>query len=314
MKLLPVIPFEPIRTEKIPKGDGWISQVKWDGVRMLVYFDGEYVKLYNRKKHERTMQYPELTDMRRYCQANSVILDGEIIALVDGKPSFHQVMKRDSVRKESSIQIVKDSVPITYMVFDLLYANGNWLTNRSLCERQQMLSELIKVDEVVQLVKNHNDSEALFKAVSDHGLEGIVMKDLNSTYAINGKDKRWQKRKIVHDLIAVVGGVTHRSGIVNALLLGLYDEKGRLWYIGHAGSGKLTVQDWRELTETVKRIRIPDCPFVNTPERRKDAVWIKPELTVKINFLEWTQDNSLRQPSIQSFVNADLKECTFGQI
>lgn len=313
MKLSPVVPFEPIRTEKIPIGEHWISQVKWDGVRMLLYYDGDRVKLVNRKLHDRTMQYPELTNVGGYCLANSIILDGEVIAFEQEKPSFHQVMKRDALRRQNRIDVVKHQIPIAYMIFDILYFNGDWVTGLPLLERQQILEKIIRKNDVIQRVSNHRDAEALFQAVADHGLEGIVLKDLNSSYAINGKDKRWQKKKIRKDLFAVVGGVTFRTGTVNALLLGLYDELGQLWYIGHAGTGKLTKQDWKNLTAVVRNLRITERPFVNTPDRLKNTTWIKPEITVKINFLEWTSNKTLRQPSVQAIVKGAGKQCTFAQ-
>lgn len=69
---------------------------------------------------------------------------------------------------------------------------------------------------------------------------------MRKSYLIDGKDNRWQKLKITSDLNAVVGGVTLRQGVVNSLLLGLYDEKGMLYYIGHAGTGKLKKDEWTE--------------------------------------------------------------------
>lgn len=313
MKFSPIVPFEPINIENTPTGDQWISQVKWDGVRILVYYDGLSVRIMNRKLNDRTLQYPELMNISDYCTADSFILDGEVIALDNGKPSFHRVMKRDGIRRQSSVTAAINQVPITYMIFDILHYNGNWITDKTLEERQQILDKIITKNDYVQLVKNHHDSSSLFNAAAEHELEGIIIKDLNSKYSINGKDKRWQKKKVFKDLFAIIGGVTYRSGVVNALLLGLYDENGQLWYIGHAGTGKLTQKDWRSLTKTVQGIITQERPFANVPERNKDAIWIKPELTVKIKFMEWTRSKTLRQPSIQSLVNIDVKDCTFEQ-
>lgn len=313
MKLSPLVPFEPISTENIPQGDNWIGQVKWDGVRMLLYFDGYDVNLFNRRLNNRNLQYPELSSITKYCSAQSVILDGEIIALNDGKPSFHHVMKRDSIRNEGNVKITQKRIPIIFMIFDILYYNGNFVIDQPLCKRQNILENIIIPNDFIQIVSNHPEPNLLYKAVVDHELEGIIIKDLSSKYVIAGKDKRWQKKKVLKDIFSVVGGVTYRGGIVNALLLGLYDEEGQLWYIGHAGTGKLTQQDWRSLTQVTNDLKIPERPFTNVPERCKEATWIKPQLVVKVNFLEWTHYKSLRQPSIQSIVNIDAKECTFSQ-
>jgi len=283
---------------------------------MLTYYDGSQVRLMNRSRNERTQQYPELTDIGQYCGARSVILDGEIIALDPDrrKPSFRQVMRRDGVRKAEHLARAIQEVRIAYMVFDILYLNGSWVTDRPLQERQLLLAETIKPTGEVQLVPSVQDGESLFALMKQHRMEGIVCKDRNSTYLIGGKDARWQKKKVIRDLIAVVGGVTMRDGIVNSLLLGLYDDNGDLFYIGHAGAGKLTANDWMAVTAVVDSIKISSKPFKNIPERSNGAIWLEPLLKVKINYMEWTPHRVLRQPSIQAFVEKRDMECNFDQL
>jgi bifunctional non-homologous end joining protein LigD len=311
MELKPVVPFEPTSTQQYPKGDQWIAQIKWDGTRILTYFDGFQTQLFNRKCNERTLQYAELTKTSNFCNAESVILDGEVIALHKGKPSFHEVMRRDSLRKQEHISRVSGQIPIVYMVFDVLFYNGAWVTGENWEARNSLLEDIIIANESVQFVPSYGDAEQLFNVVKEHDLEGIVCKDRNSQYRLDGKDKRWQKLKWTKDLIAVVGGVTYRSHIVNSLLLGLYDAEGRLWYIGHAGTGKLRQEDWRALTNKIETMKTTVMPFYNTPERSKDSVWIDPSITVKIQYLEWTLNQTLRQPSIQAFVHTPPQDCTF---
>jgi bifunctional non-homologous end joining protein LigD len=309
MKLTPIVPFEPIRSDEIPEGPEWIAQVKWDGVRVLTYYDGDEVKLFNRRLNERTFHYPELTEISAYCSAKSAILDGEIIALKNGKPSFYEVMKRDGIKNLDNVKAVQRRVPITYMIFDIIYLNNQWVTSYPLSERQKMLTEMITPNDEVQLVTNFADGKKLFEAIKLHNLEGVVFKDLTSTYTINGKDGRWMKKKYYRDLIAVVGGVTRRDATVNSLLLGLYDQEGRLWYIGNAGTGKLTQKDWQDISAGIKPLIQETMPFANKPERSKGAVWLKPELTVKVTFAEWVDGHTLRQPSIQAFVKVPPHEC-----
>lgn len=313
MELKPIFPFEPVSTDRPPIGEQWIAQIKWDGVRMLVYWDGTETRLWNRRRNERTLQYPEFLDVKSYCRASSVILDGEMIALDHSKPSFHEIMKRDRLRTEGKIKLAIMQTPVTYMIFDVLYCDGEWVVDRPLRERQRLLEQIIAPNERVQLVGNVADAEALLNVMRGHGMEGIVCKDLNGTYAIDGKDARWQKRKLFRDLYAVVGGVTFRGRIVNALLLGLYDEQGRLFYIGHAGTGKVTQAEWGQLTKRAMEMSIAERPFVNEPERSKDAMWIRPEIVVRVQFLEWTPDGIMRHPSIQAFADLPADVCTLGQ-
>jgi len=312
--LHPIEPFEPVvTTGTFPQGDQWVAQIKWDGVRMLSYYDGAQVSLVNRKLNTRTLQYPEFLQADRYCRASSFILDGEIIAMSGGRPSFHEVMKRDSLRSGMSIERGVKQTQVSYMIFDVLYCNGSWVVDHSLQARQQLLEQIIIPQADVQLVQNYPDAQALYTLMEQYQMEGIIYKDLQSGYVVGGKDKRWQKRKIVHDLYAAVGGVTYRGKRVNALVLGLYDEEGRFIYIGHAGGGKLSNQDWVNVTAQIEPDITTVRPFMNEPERSKGAVWLHPRLVVKVQFLEWTPGGTMRQPIIQAVVDHPAAGCTIAQ-
>lgn len=312
MQLNPLVPFEPISTEVFPTEKNWIAQVKWDGVRVLTYYDGHDVKLFNRRKNERTLHYPELTNIKSFCSATSVILDGEIISLgTNGKPSFSEIMRRDSIRRMDRVSIMQKNVPIVYMIFDIIFYNGEWIHDQSLENRLWLLSDIIKPGHSVQIVPSTHDLEALFKGIKHQDMEGILIKDLNSKYYIDGKNDRWQKMKNYKDVIAVLGGVTYRNGTVNSVLLGLYDENNQFRYIGHAGTGKVTQSGWKNLTELVQPLITSERPFVNKPSRINGAFWLHPKITAKVQFAEWTAGHTLRQPSIQAFVDIPANECTF---
>jgi bifunctional non-homologous end joining protein LigD len=313
MKWQPVVPMEPVSGERIPVGGEWIAQIKWDGVRVLTYFDGRTVKLFNRKRRERTAHYPELAEIKAYCRAASVILDGEVIALAeDGKPSFHEVMKRDGLRRLDRIGQVAARVPIVYMVFDVLLADDVWLCHRPLQERLDILKDIIVPDSRVQIVASHPDGDRLFQAVKAHDMEGVVMKRLTSPYFL-GEKKEWIKIKNYKDVLAVIGGVAMKDGAPNAVLLGLYDDQGRLFYIGHAGAGKLTHEEWRKLTDRLMRMKIHERPFNNKTASDRAVVWVKPAIAVKVRFAEWLKGQTLRQPVIQAVVDASPETCVFEE-
>ncbi len=193
----PIIPFEPVRHETIPASDLWTYQIKWDGVRILTYADGSGVSLYNRKLNERTRHYPELHDIASYCRAESAILDGEVVALgSDGKPSFHEVMRRDGLRRMERVEQARKEVPVYYMVFDILFYNGSWVHQLPLRERMELLGSLLVPNRIVQHVASHPDGQALFELMKRQGMEGIVCKkNLDSTYVIGGKSESWVKVK-----------------------------------------------------------------------------------------------------------------------
>ncbi len=310
MKLKPIHPFEPVTEEKIPTGSNWISQIKWDGVRVLTYYDGNEVKLFNRQLNERTAIFPELTAIKSYSTANSVILDGEVIALdKEGKPSFHEVMRRDGIRRVERVNDVRKEVPIYYMIFDVVFYNGEWVNDQPLRERLNLLSQIINPNDLMQLVPSQTDGQNLFEVVRQHDLEGIICKNLNSRYTINGKNDEWKKIKNYKDVIAVVGGVTYRAGIVNSMLIGLYDNHQQFFYIGSVGTGKLTHSEWQQFTKMIEPLKTAQKPFANQPERQNNIQWIQPVITVKVNYIEWPEGHSLRQPSIQAFVDQAPESC-----
>ena len=305
----PIKPFEPISTDVLPSGEEWIFQVKWDGVRMLLYKQENKVELVNRNLNNRTMQYPELTDLNTYCSAESVILDGEIIAMQDGKPSFHEVMKRDRMRRSQLIELAINDRPIIFMIFDILYLDGKWVIEEQLSERQKLLSSIIKPVEFVQIVENFTDGEALFKAIQLQGLEGVVAKDLHKSYSLNGKDGRWQKKKSYKDLMAVVGGFLMRGSELKSLALGLYDASGKFSYIGRVGKGRYKYDEWKVIKQFLEKAIQSETPFNTKIENYKTYQWVQPIYTVKVTFLEWTETMTLRQPLLESFVEYDPQKC-----
>ncbi|WP_145146432.1 RNA ligase family protein [Paenibacillus xylanexedens] len=311
----PLIPFEPISRDTLPTGPEWIAQVKWDGVRMLAYEDGQELRLVNRRLHERTAQYPELVTPRNLCSGSSYILDGEVIALDPdtGKPSFYHVLRRDRMSRPEGIAQAIHQIPITYMVFDILYYEGKWVTDQPLADRQRLLHEVLNTAPHVQEVTNTLDAASLLTVMREHQMEGIVCKDLTSSYGIQGKDQRWQKVKIMHDVYAMIGGVTYRSGIVNAVAIGVYDGPNFV-YIGHVGTGKLNSNTWRELTHQVKSLIRQDRPFHNVPERSAETTWVEPRIGVKVQYMELTHHRTLRHPSIQTFADVTREDCLANQL
>ena len=187
MELKPVFPFEPISTETLPTGANWIAQIKWDGVRMLTYYNGQEVRLWNRRCHERSAQYLELLDIGSYCTAASVILDGEIIAFDEKRPSFHEIMKRESLRKKQSIERAMNQTPVTYMIFDILMCNGKWLLDQPLSARQQILQEVIRPRTQIQLTPNMPDGNQLYDVMKHHAMEGVGHEGFGQHICVRGE-------------------------------------------------------------------------------------------------------------------------------
>ncbi len=302
--------MEPVSTETIPDGEEWVAQVKWDGVRILTYADHLGVKLFNRKKNERTMHYPEIRKINDYCTSQSVILDGEVIALDEnGLPSFQQVMKRDGLRILERIEMAAESIPIVYMIFDVIYLDGEWINQKPYQYRNEILQQIIKPNAHIQVVPTVTETQGLFHAIKEKGMEGIILKRLDSPYTIGKKRADWLKVKNYRDTIAVIGGFTLRDRTINSILLGLYDAEGNFYYVGHTGIGKMTQGDWRELTKELTEIQVQEHPFTEKPRHHANAIWVWPKKTVKIKFAEWTESGAMRQPSIEGFIQVPPYEC-----
>lgn len=277
--------------------------MKWDGVRILAYYDGHQTILMNRKQHLRTPQYPELADTSLYCQAQSVILDGEVIALDDtNKPSFHDVMRRDGIRRLDRVKQVAREIPVVYMVFDILFYNGKSLCSLPFKRRMDILASSLRTSETVQAVPFYPDGEALFAVVKAHDLEGIVMKESHSVYVCGARDSHWRKIKNYKDVVAVVCGYTVIGDVPNAIMLGLPDKNDNLCYVATAGPGKLTQAEWAQLHRLLRDSRVEESPFCAPPAMSREVIWTKPTVFVKVQYIEWTATGSLRQPTVQAVV------------
>ncbi|TMC30537.1 MAG: hypothetical protein E6J27_02645, partial [Chloroflexi bacterium] len=201
---------------------------KWDGVRTLAFVDGGVVRLQTRNLLDCTAQYPEAHQIAEALTgAYQAIVDGEIVALDDkGVPSFQKLQPRMHQRNESELRRLRKSTPIIYEVFDILWADGRDLTKRPLRERQQLLDEaLTPMGNIRRSEQFIGTGTALFTAVQEQGLEGIIAKRLDSPNATT-RSAAWVKIKAFRTMECVVGGWTEglggRAQGLGALLLGIY--------------------------------------------------------------------------------------------
>jgi bifunctional non-homologous end joining protein LigD len=312
---LPFKPMEPKVENKPFDSQDFLFQVKWDGVRCLSYIYDDTIELYNRKLNRRTLQYPEIVDMAKKIFPKQTIIDGEIIAFDEkNKPNFRRVLKRDLVKSNDNIKTLLNNIPVFYMVFDIIYYRGKDLTGVSLNKRLELLEELIPLEnKVIKNVESfYYKGISLFGAVKNQELEGIVAKKVDSPYLIGEKTDLWKKIKVWKDIVAVIGGWVSKMGEIRSLLLGLYNDNDELYYIGNASSG-VRQSDWLTLQNYFELKRLTESPFINPPRKVKgeEINWIIPEVCVKIEFLEWTEDFSIRNPKVISFIDINPKECRF---
>ncbi len=276
---------------------GW--EHKWDGVRAIAYVAGGEVRLLSRNDKDMTRSYPELRPLGGRVDA-PVVLDGEIVALRDGRPDFGALQTRMHVRQPP--QRLLAAVPVSYYVFDLLHHGDRSLLGEPYTARREQLAGLALDTEPVRTPPWYPDSaEDVLAASVERGLEGVVGKPLTSRY-YPGKRREWIKVKNVrHQEVIIAGwkpGEGSRAGMIGSLLLGIYDSDGRLRYAGHVGTG-FTEPMLRDLAQRLRPHHRPGSPFDTPlpPRHGRDAQWAEPELVGEVAFTEWTSDGLLRHPA-----------------
>lgn len=297
-------PMDPILCREAFNDPDFVYQVKWDGVRMLAYLADGRVTLINKRRHIRTEQYPELQQLAGLVQESRAVLDGEVVVLKQGKPSFASVLSRDLSRGRQVDHLLRQ-YPIHYMVFDLLWA-GEDLRHLPLTERQAALAQTLVPTETVQAVENFDQGKSLFAAVKGQDMEGIVAKRRLSRYISGQKHRDWFKIKYRRAQYCVVGGYTLRGTRINALLLGVFRNQA-LMYVGRVGSG-LKEAEWMVLTRELTRVEVASSPFANKPPG-PGYHFVPPHLVVRVEFAEWTENLTLRSPVITGFSNDPPESC-----
>lgn len=301
-------PMEPSLAKEPFDSPNHLFQVKWDGVRMVAFIEQGRVLLQNRKLMPRTHIYPDFANLSQFIKAEQAILDGEMIVLANGKPSFAGILKRDLKKDETAIHIASRQNPATFVAFDLLSLNGTELVEEPVERRLGLLREIAIAHDHFQIIEDFPGGNALFQVIEAQNMEGIVAKEKGSPYLPGAKSPYWLKVKTQKDLIAVVGGFTVKERRLNSLLMGAFLE-GQFRYIGNAATG-LTAADLRLLDTHLRTMETNYSPFINPPKLYSvETHWVQPLLTVKIVFMEWTGDYQMRAPIIQGFTKDEPEEC-----
>ena len=291
-------PMKATLAERVPRGDEWLFEVKWDGVRAVAFLDNEEVRLQGRSGLRCERQYPELAVLPHHVAASRAILDGEI-AVLDGKgvSQFHLIQPRIANSDPNTIAHLARSTPVIYFAFDLLYLDGYDLRNVALGTRRELLERVLTPGPSVRLSEVFPGAgEALLEAAKENGLEGVIAKHPRSCYE-DRRSREWLKIKIVSEQEFVIGGFTEPQGDRNyfgALVLGVHKE-GELRWVGNVGTGfdqKLLAS----LHARLQPLTTVKCPFAVRPKPDRGMTWVKPELVCQVKYANWTPDDRLRAP------------------
>ncbi|HEY8828918.1 MAG TPA: non-homologous end-joining DNA ligase [Jatrophihabitantaceae bacterium] len=281
---------------ELPSGEGWAFEFKWDGVRALLDVSEQGVTIRSRAGNEVTAAYPELATLAG--KVGDALLDGEIVAFVDGQPSFERLQTRMHVRSAAEARRLAADTPVTFMAFDLLRRYGVDLSGRPYAERRATLERWGAERPDWTISPMFDDGAATTAAAREHGLEGVVAKRLGAPYRAGARSPDWRKLRFVRagDFVVVGWEASgDRPGELSSLVLGYHPAGGMMTYAGKVGSGLSSQIATRLQSELVART---GCPLPHPPPRTAGRAvhWVEPRLVVEVEFASWTTEGRLRHP------------------
>jgi bifunctional non-homologous end joining protein LigD len=281
-------------SEEVPRGPGWLFEVKWDGYRAIATVKGGEAVLTSRRGNDLTGRFPTVARaLGRATRSPDCVLDGEVCALDEEGRSSFSVMQQGSG-------------PVVFYAFDVLEVDGEPLLDLTLRKRRERLEGLLdRRNTTVRLSEAFEDGDALYQAAEQKRLEGIVGKKADSRYQPGKRTRDWLKVKTHGKQEFVIAGYTkgrgRREGRLGSLVLAVHRD-GELQYVGNCGTG-FTDDEIDRLLTKLRPLERETAPFSVVPKmprvRREDVVWVEPELVCEVEFAEWTHDGRLRAPSYQ---------------
>ncbi len=281
----------PMLLERIDKpfnSKDYIFELKFDGIRTLIFANPEKIIIKNRNKTDVTHLYPELQNIKNIVNSNT-IFDGEIICFENGEPSFKKLQERSHLKGNDKILYHMENNPAVFICFDIVYKDKD-LTKLPLLKRKEILSLFKDTESFIKTKYIDTDGIKLFNKVKKLNLEGIIAKKKNSIYKINTRDNSWIKIKNLRMEEFIIGGyIEEKKNFVVSLLLGEI-IKNELHFVGKVLMGKKN----KLYSELIHSKTLKNSPFKNHTD--DEAIYTQPVKTCKIKYLERTASNRLRQP------------------
>jgi bifunctional non-homologous end joining protein LigD len=307
-----IAPMLSKNTGTLPSSKEFLYEIKLDGQRTLAEVSPKNLLLYTRNFQVVTKKYPELEILKKSVR-KPAILDGEIVALKNGIPSFELLQQRMNLREGRAVEIAAEQIPVLYYVFDILELDGKSLFKTPLLERKKILQKTVKPSVTIKILPHFDSRDLIVAAAQQMGYEGVVAKKINSEYYSGQRMDCWLKYKFQLTESFVIGGWIEggRSQNFGSLLIGQYEGK-RLIHRGRAGTG-FNESTIRMLMDHFKTLQAAVSPFVNVPRTNEVIHWLKPKLVVEVKFKEWTAAGIARAP-VYCGLRTDLKpkDCKAG--
>ncbi|OGW48441.1 MAG: hypothetical protein A2078_09945 [Nitrospirae bacterium GWC2_57_9] len=282
---------------RLPEGGPWVSEIKFDGYRLIARISQGRVTLVTRRGQDWTGKFTPLVRELSRLPVRNAILDGEVVVMnPDGTTNF---------QKLQNILRSANEKGLVYFVFDLPYYEDHDLTGLPLTERKKVLRELLTMyRERVPSVRysEHVDQSGarVLRAACENSFEGIIAKRGDSPY-VQKRTRYWVKKKCINRQEFVVGGYTAPKGtrsLFGSLVLGYYNEKRQLVYCGNVGTG-FNEDSIKLVHERLKQLEQNASPFAPPLEdaRNRDVRYVAPRLVAEVEFSDWTEGGHLRHPS-----------------
>ncbi|HEY3779643.1 MAG TPA: non-homologous end-joining DNA ligase [Fimbriimonadaceae bacterium] len=277
----------------------WVFEPKLDGIRVLIFIEGDEVKLMSRNNLDLSSQFPAIRENLKEQFTRGMVLDGEIVAFENGRPSFNSMLKRLHLKDAAMLNQMDSSIPCILYVFDLLHFEGVDLRGRQLNDRRRYLEQQLLPTDLIQLISQvPEEGIMLYTAVIKNGLEGVVAKRANSVYEQGKRSNAWLKLKHTLSSEFVVGGYSKGEGNRNdsfgALLVGKYED-GKLVYKGNVGTG-FNETNLPLIKDVMDALKVKENPFSAKLPLTSPVTWIEPKLVAEVKFHEMTPAGIMRAP------------------
>lgn len=338
----PVLPMLAKRVSELPEGEGWIFEPKWDGFRALVFRDGDELFLQSRDEKPLARYYPELVETLLAQLPKRCVLDGEIVIARNGALDFDALQLRLHPAA-SRIKMLAKEIPASMVFFDILAENDHDLRGEPFEERrrllEKMLAQVTPPLHVTPMTRDRATAEDWFRRFEGAGLDGVMAKPVGGGYEPNKRVMLKVKHERECDCV-VAGFRWHKRGdkdAVGSLLLGLYDDEGRLQNVGVCAS--FTDKKRKELVEFLAPYRVDSLeghPWKAWADfdtgaafegrkpgaqsrwsQGKDLSWepLRPELVVEVAY-DHMQSGRFRHTAQFRRWRTDkpTRDCTFAQL
>jgi bifunctional non-homologous end joining protein LigD len=294
----------------------YVFEVKWDGMRALVFKNGPRIELQNRNLRDVTAGFPELQELRNGIRAAKAIIDGEAVVLGDnGTPEFGRLQNRFGVDDPKRAEVLSKTIPVTYVAFDLLHLNGKDIASKPLLERKEKLKEILKEGPHL-LFGDHIEEygKRYFGEASKKGFEGIIGKERNSPYLPGTRGIYWIKSKGVQTMDCIIVGYTPGEGArtptFGSLVVAAHGKNGELVHLTNVGGG-FDNQTLDSLKRRLVKMERKTPVLSGTIDAPGPITWVRPELVCEVKYMSFTHEQKLRFPRFSRMrTDKTPEECT----